>query len=415
MTLTLLGEELRRHAMFIWDEYLRKQRQDEKRVQEHRDQVVTYGGKTMKYFAVTKGEQPDGGYPLYIALHGGGQESTEYNDGAWQRMQANYVRSIRQGVYLAPRGITDTWDMHFQPESYVLYDRLIENMILFEPVNPDKIYLLGFSAGGDGVYQIAPRMADRWAAVHMSAGHPNSVDLCNLASTPIALQVGQNDQMYDRNLETAKMDQLLEALAGETPGSYTHTTWIHFQKGHRIPDNDPAELLNNVLQNPQKWLSLDISDTKVANTNAIRWLTQFERNPRPAKVIWDLNVRADRTAEALWGHEGHGRQHYWIDVGDHTSESLGVDRIIVDLDRSHNTIRVEEAGSYLRLLIDAEMLNLEEPVRIMVDGGIHIVVVRPTGKVPKETAKQRGDPRYVFDASITLLQTSNGSYITVVE
>ena len=99
------------------------------------------------------------------------------------------------GIYLVPRGLTDTWDIHFQPESYILYDRLIENMILFESVNPDKIYLLGYSAGGDGVYQIAPRMADRWAAANMSAGHPNSVDLRNLAAMPIALQVGQSDEL----------------------------------------------------------------------------------------------------------------------------------------------------------------------------------------------------------------------------
>ena len=84
-------------------------------------------------------------------------------------MQNYYLPSIHNGFYVVPRGITNTWDMHFQPESYVLYDRLIENMILFEPVNPDKVYLLGYSAGGDGVYQIAPRMADRWAAVNMMA------------------------------------------------------------------------------------------------------------------------------------------------------------------------------------------------------------------------------------------------------
>jgi len=369
----------------------------------------------MKYYAVTKGEKPDGGYPLYIALHGGGGESAEYNDGAWHRMQANYVRSIREGIYLAPRGITDTWDMHFQPESYILYDRLIENMILFEPVNSDKIYLLGYSAGGDGVYQIAPRMADRWAAANMSAGHPNSVDLRNLASMPISLQVGQNDELYNRHLETAKMDHNLEILAERVPQSYNHATWIHFEKGHKIPDNDPDELLNVVLVDPYKWVSLGISDTMEANTNAVRWLSQFVRNPRPERVVWDLKTRADRKAEGLWHHGGHGQQHYWIDIGDHTAETLGVDTIIVALDKTRNMIRVERAGRYLRLLLDTEMLNLEEPVRILVDGEIHTTMVRPTRNVLIETVKQRGDPRYIFDASITLIRTSEGLYVTVAE
>ena len=39
--------------------------------------------------------------------------------------------------------------------------------IVFEDVDPNRVYLLGYSAGGDGVYQLAPRMADRFAAASM--------------------------------------------------------------------------------------------------------------------------------------------------------------------------------------------------------------------------------------------------------
>ena len=60
-------------------------------------------------------------------------------------------------------GISDTWDLHFQEDSYPLYDRLIQNMIYTCNADPNRVYLLGFSAGGDGVYQILPRMADRFA------------------------------------------------------------------------------------------------------------------------------------------------------------------------------------------------------------------------------------------------------------
>ncbi len=43
--------------------------------------------------------------------------------------------------------------------SYPLYERLIEAMIVLYNADPDRVYLLGFSAGGDGVYQVAPRLA----------------------------------------------------------------------------------------------------------------------------------------------------------------------------------------------------------------------------------------------------------------
>lgn len=399
--------------MLVWKEYLQEQHCNETRVREHREQIITYGEKALKYHQVKRGEEPAGGYPLYIALHGGGGVPAKFNDNSWSQMQKYYLPSIHNGFYVVPRGITNTWDLHFQPESYVLYDRLIENMILFEPVNPDKVYLLGYSAGGDGVYQIAPRMADRWAAVNMSAGHPNSVDLQNLACLPIALQAGQNDYLYNRNRVTAEMNDKLDSLAREHPGNYIHTTLVHANKGHAFYDNHPNELPQVVLDNPHKWLTDGTSNTIQCNTNAIRWLNQFVRNPRPELVTWDLRTRAGRKAESFWHNDGHGQQHYWIDIGDHTTETLGVDTIIVALDKEHNMIRVEKAGKYLRLLVDADMLNLERSVNILIEGQIHTVAVRPTHTIQVETVKQRGDPRYIFDASITLIQTSDGWHVTV--
>ena len=45
--------------------------------------------------------------------------------------------------------------------------RLIENLVALQEVNPNRVYLMGYSAGGDGVYQVAPRMADTLAAAAM--------------------------------------------------------------------------------------------------------------------------------------------------------------------------------------------------------------------------------------------------------
>jgi hypothetical protein len=360
----------------VWEEY-RQERLDERRIQEHREQRITYRDKTMHYHVVKQGEKLHEGYSLYIALHGGGGESAEHNSDSWERMKKRYLSSIR-GIYVVPRSITDTWDMHFQPESYVLYDRLIENMLLFEEVCPDRVYLPGYSAGGDGVYQIAPRMPDRWAAVNMSAGHPNDVDLRNLFSLPIALQAGQHDDAYNRNIATVKMGEVLDTLEKEN-GGYIHTTWIHYDKGHRFDDNGISTVLADTI-------------TTECNTNAIHWLNQFVRNPRPRRIIWDLKTRTDRG------------QHYWIDIADHTAETLGVDTIIVAIE--NNTIKVEKAGVYLRILVDREMLDLEKPVNIQVDGREYSVVVRPSRRTQMETVRQRGDLRYIFDGSIILRRST---------
>ena len=151
MRLGLSVESCRHSAMDVWEEYRQEQRTNETRIHEHQDRIIHYNGMALKYHVVIRGEKPDGGYPLYIALHGGGGEPVELNNSAWEKMQTYYLQSVIQGIYVAPRGITDIWDMHFWHESYVFYDRLIENMLLFESVNSGKVFLLGYVAGGYAV------------------------------------------------------------------------------------------------------------------------------------------------------------------------------------------------------------------------------------------------------------------------
>ena len=71
-------------------------------------------------------------------------------------------------------------------------------------VNPNKVFLTGYSAGGDGIYHMAPRMADWLAGAAMMAGHPNNVDLFNIRNIFFSLQVGAEDSAYNRNEEGKK-------------------------------------------------------------------------------------------------------------------------------------------------------------------------------------------------------------------
>ena len=114
------------------------------------------------------GEKPADGYALYISLHGGGGAPSKFNDMQWMGHQGLY--RPYNAVYLCPRGITDTWDMHFRPEDDAFYKQIVMMMVAFCDVNPDKVYIMGYSAGGDGVWRMAPRMADHWAAASMMAG-----------------------------------------------------------------------------------------------------------------------------------------------------------------------------------------------------------------------------------------------------
>lgn len=144
-------------------------------------------------------------------------------------MALYYRDSVQNGIYVAVRGITNNWNLHFDDASYPLYDRLIEDMTLLCHADPNRVYLLGFSAGGDGVYFVAPRMADRFAAANQSSGHPNGNTLLNTANLPICIQAGIRDTMFSpqRSVAAAAFDQQLDAYREAFGFGYPHEVYIH--------------------------------------------------------------------------------------------------------------------------------------------------------------------------------------------
>src|SRR5688572_18956710 len=140
-----------------------------------------------------------------------------------------------------------------------MFQRLIEDHVALRGVNPDKVYLMGYSAGGDGVWQLAPRMADRFAAAAMMAGHPNEASVLGLRNLPFAAFVGGNDTAYNRNTVVEERSAELGRLAQADPGGYVHLARIYEGVGHWMNKKD---------------------------AEAVPWMTQFKRNPWPRKLVW---------------------------------------------------------------------------------------------------------------------------------
>jgi predicted peptidase len=128
---------------------IREERQEEMKARRLRD-----GELEMPFSYEVFGEKPEGGRRLFLSLHGGGGTTKQVNDRQWENQKRLY--RPEEGVYLAPRAPTDTWNLWHQGHIDPLFQRLIENLIVFEEVDPNRVYLMGYSAGGDGVYQLAP-------------------------------------------------------------------------------------------------------------------------------------------------------------------------------------------------------------------------------------------------------------------
>ncbi len=383
-------EEIDEAKEAVWAAYLEEITSDETRQFEVDEQVMEFGEVSMKYAMQIKGEAGEDGYPLFIALHGGGSSDTpDINNQQWAAMSTYYIKSVKNAIYINPRGVRDTWDTHANPESYPLYDRLIENMIAFYNVDPNKVYLLGYSAGGDGVYMITPKMADRFAAANMSAGHPNGINLTNLYNMPIQLQAGLKDSAYDRNKVTAEYDAVLSEYAETYGGGYIHSTFIHSKYGHNFYDNNALD--QEVIADLAAWLESGDTETVTADTNAIHFLSEHTRTALPERVIWEFTNRADmRETESF----------YWLNADFEVNEGM----IIASYDAEENSITIEEntANGPVNVLISDDMLDVFSPITVITPDETYEVTVTPDYELLEETTYERGDLNYQFIASITI-------------
>ena len=365
----------------LWEEVAYAERNNPDRIAEMENRSIQYGDVHMDFVYFVIGTKPPEGRALYIALHGGGGVPAAVNDQQFAHMQSYYRWSVTEGIYVAVRGVRDTWDTHFNPESFPIYDRLIENMILFYGVDPNRVYLMGFSAGGDGVYAITPRMADRFAAVSMSAGHHNWVNPINFKHTPIILQCGDSDFAFYRHIETVNFGEKLRDLG------YTFVLNMHVNMPHNFSDNVGAP--QQVWEDPFAWRDGYESEIIEIDTNAVRFLEQHTRNPLPDNLAWYLATRAPYRAV---------RSFYWL----RACHDLNSGTIWASFDSMTNSVNIEtdrvEGAFYV--LLNRQMVDFDKPVILYVNGVVTEMWVESDMDILVETTLERMDPNFQFTAVI---------------
>jgi hypothetical protein len=341
----------------LWKAHLELIRKD--RAEEFKNRVLKDGKLEMPFDYTTFGKKPASGQSLWISLHGGGGAPKKVNDSQWENQKKLYT--VEEGIYLAPRAPTDTWNLWHEAHIDRLLGRLIEDLIVLEEVNPERVYVLGYSAGGDGVYQLAPRMADYWAGAAMMAGHPNGVSMLSLRNVPFALQVGANDSAYGRNKVGKEYGEQLDKLHRDDPKGYKHFVKIHEGKGH--------------------WMNLE-------DRAALPWLAKYTRNSTPERVVWkQTGVPHDR--------------FYWLAV---PAEQVKADALVIAR-REGQTVQITSAEKVGKLLIrfDDRMADLDKPISVTHAGkNLYAGTPARTLEVMVKTLAGRGDPKLIFDAEVVV-------------
>lgn len=313
---------------------------------------------TMPIKMKTFGKEPSEGHSLYISMHGGGGTTPAANDQQWNNQIRLY--QPKEGIYIAPRAPTNTWNLWHQAHIDNLFDQLIQAAILVAGVNPNKIYLTGYSAGGDGTFQLAPRMADRFAAAAMMAGHPNETTPDGLRNLPFALFMGANDAAFDRNQQAKDWKVLLDSLQATDKTAYVHNVQLVPDKGH--------------------WMDR-------VDTLAVNWMAQFSRNPLPSKIVWKQD-------------DCHHENFYWIGT---KREAIQTGKRIV-VERKNNTITIlENYSNSLFIYLNDKMLDLDKAVTVKYKGDIIFNALVPRKiKTVHQSIEKRVDKDLIFSGKLVV-------------
>ncbi len=180
--------------------------------------------------------------------------------------------------------------------------------------------------GGDGVWQLGPRMADRFAAAAMMAGHPNDASLLGLRDLPFAIFMGGEDAAYNRNKLAAAKTLELEQLEKADPGGYVHMSRIYEGLGH--------------------WMNRKDSE-------ALPWMAGFSRNPWPKMIVWmQDDVVHDR--------------FYWLKIPDLGAAKAG-QKIVATVDGQ--AIRLDgDVPPKTELWLSDKLLDLDQEITVIVNG-----------------------------------------------
>jgi hypothetical protein len=319
---------------------------------------LTHDDKTLRWTEKTLGEPPSRGHSLWISMHGGGNAPAAVNDRQWQNQSRLYEPA--EGIYVAPRAPTDTWNLWHESHIDPMFQQLIETYVAVRGVNPDRIYLLGYSAGGDGVWQLAPRMADRFAAAAMMAGHPNEATLLSLRNLPFAILMGAEDAAYHRNLVATQRATELERLAKEDPDGYPHFVRIYEGLGH--------------------WM-------KGKDAEALPWMAGFERDPWPRRIVWQQDDIVHR-------------RFYWLRIPEPTTIE---DRAILVAAVSGQTITLEgDVPAAFCLRLSDRLLDLDAPIVVRVhDKELFSGRVQRQASAILDSLLERADPASVATAILS--------------
>ncbi|MDO4707351.1 MAG: hypothetical protein Q4A61_02860 [Porphyromonadaceae bacterium] len=384
---TLREEDVTKERAYVWSLW---QRANTERLERHQFANITSDerevvwdipqGERIKSKLFAKGMRPEGGYPLFINLHGGGQQDTEepwgniINTIAWEgEVHRSHQYTDAPSIYFVPRMADDRIGRWYLLPQRNAFRRAIQLGWVSGQVDPERTYILGTSEGGYGSHRLALFMPDYFAgAGPMAAAEPLKAAE-NLRNIAFGLQMGQEDKMFHRAEYAQAWQDKLAALQGLEPRDFVHRIQIEAGRGHGD--------INFAVMTP--------------------WLGMYKRRTYPERVSYlYYNMTAD------YAQESYVQGVYYLDLRrlHHTPNAS----MFFHLERKGNEFHLtSELRSGIKvwgqLGIYIDEMDLSRPIRVLHNGTeVFNDLVVPSKGAMVESLALWGDPKRIFAAKISV-------------
>lgn len=150
------------------------------------------------------------GLPLIVTLHSRSASGRNLADvDMFGTIDALHSGMELDAVVLAPQATGDSWDVE-----KIMND--VDRVVATCNIDPNRIYAIGMSMGGNGVAELAAACPDRFAAAIILAGSLTKGDVANLNKLPLWVIRGLNDR-EEAIAHTDKMVNRMRAQPDKAP------------------------------------------------------------------------------------------------------------------------------------------------------------------------------------------------------
>ncbi|MHC4661379.1 MAG: carboxylesterase family protein [Planctomycetota bacterium] len=299
--------------------------------------------ETGKYFSIIipKGYNGKKKFPMVVCLHGGGNPNGVGYEAWWWA----HGRMTKHLVMAPTSGSSSWWAP--APKKIVLQE--IRHALLNFAIDPDRIFLVGFSNGGAGVWAIGMRHPHHFAALGPCAGSlhsetqgstPDLEIFENLTNTYVLIQHGSNDRVMNPRNSRRASEEL--GKISKMKGRFKYIE--HEGVGHTHPMGREIEI-TSLKDGKKKRLQQAVD---AANVTA--FIKNKKRDPLPKEFIFITKGPNDL-------------ESYWVDVEAKEYPA----RVEGKVKGNDVTLTVKDVAA-VTVYLHPDLVNMEKSVTITING-----------------------------------------------